>query len=465
MRPLEIIIPLLLGLYLLWPHPRPFFTRLIPALGSILTLIHLGVEGYRWQMIPLYTLTVLLTISNLARIHSAKDWPGYVSFLTVALLLICTALPIVLPVPKIPSPSGPYPIGTAIYEMTDHSRQELYSDQAGPRRFMIQVWYPAEIGADDVRAPWMANADIFAPAIADFIRMPSYFLDHLTLVDIPAYQNAKLATAQKSFPIILFSHGWRGFNAQNSGQALELASHGYVVVAIQHTYGAITTVFQGGIIAPNNPYALPEDEDDPNYEVVARKLVDQWAGDISFVLDQLNSAGKDPGNEAGDFFNSSLDFSRIGVYGHSTGGGAAIQFCGTDPRCKAVLGMDPFMRPVSAEVIENGLSQPSFFMFSQIWADDLDSKNNRLFNQFHQNLINNAGVINITGTKHYDFSDLPLLSPIAPQLGLKGPLNGKHVTGIVNSYLLGFFEMTLNDGSSSLFNSDFTDYPEVRKIK
>jgi predicted dienelactone hydrolase len=461
MRPLEIIIPLVLGVYLLWPHPRPFFTRLAPALGSILTLIHFGIEGYRWQMIPLYGLTALLTIISLTRIRQTRDWPRTASYLTVVLLLLSTALPILLPVPKIPHPGGPYPIGTAIYEMTDHSRQELYSGQAGPRRFMIQVWYPAEIGANDVRAPWMANADVFAPAIADFIRMPSYFLDHLTLVEIPAYQNAKLSTEQKPFPIILFSHGWKGFNAQNSGQALELASHGYVVVAIQHTYGAITTVFQDGIIAPNNPHALPEDEDDPNYEVIARKLVDQWAGDMSFVLDQLHATE----NEGGAFFDSHIDFSRIGVYGHSTGGGAAIQFCGTDPRCKAVLGMDPFMRPVSAEVIENGISQPSFFMFSQTWADDLESKNNRLFDQFHQSLINNAGVINITGTKHYDFSDLLLLSPIAPQLGLKGPLKGKQVTEIVNSYLLGFFEMTLNDDASSLFNGDFTDYPEVRKIK
>ncbi len=459
MRLIEIIIPLLLGVYLLWPHPRPFLTRLIPSLALILALIHLGVEGYRWQMIPLYALTAVLTVSSLTMIRSANDWPGYASFLTVTLLLICTALPIVLPVPKIPNPSGPHAIGTAIYEMTDASRPELYSEQAGPRRFMIQVWYPAEIGADDVRAPWMANADVFAPAIANFIRMPSYFLDHLTLVDIPAYQNAKLSATEKSFPIILFSHGWKGFNAQNSGQALELASHGYVVVAVQHTYGAITTVFQDGIIAPNNPNALPADEDDPNYEFVARKLVDQWAGDMSFVLDQLDG----PGNEAGDFFESHLDFSRIGVYGHSTGGGAAIQFCGTDLRCKAVLGMDPFMRPVSAEVIADGLSQPSFFMFSQSWDDLIGSKNNQLFDEFHPNLTDNLGVIVIDGTKHYDFSDLPLLSPIAPQLGLKGPLNGKQVTEIVDSYLLAFFENTLNNKPSSLFDGSFNDFPEVRE--
>jgi hypothetical protein len=85
------------------------------------------------------------------------------------------------------------------------------------------------------------------------------------------------------------------------------------------------------------------------------------------------------------------------------------------------------MRPVSAEVIENGVLQPSFFMFSQGWADLTDSKNNQLFNQFFPNVKDSKGVISIDGTKHYDFSDLPLLSPIAPQLGLKGPLSGKTV--------------------------------------
>ncbi|MFN3492771.1 MAG: hypothetical protein ACK40V_11195, partial [Anaerolineales bacterium] len=130
-------------------------------------------------------------------------------------------------------------------------------------------------------------------------------------------------------------------------------------------------------------------------------------------------------------------------------------------RCKAVLGMDPFMRPVSAEIIANGISQPAFFMFSQDWTDRTESKNNQLFNMFYPKLSGGLGVITITGTKHYDFSDLPLLSPIAPQLGLKGPLNGKRVTEIVNVYLIDFFELTLKDIPSNLFGNDFSTFEEV----
>lgn len=458
MRLFEIIIPLLLAVYLIWSHPRPIAIRLLPALALLITLIHFSVEGYRWQMVPLYTLTSFLGIASLLKIFGAGDWKPIASVLTLILVALATVLPTLLPVPRIPVPSGPYPVGTFISELTDDSRRELYSGKDEPRRFMIQVWYPADVSDTDERAPWMANADIFAPAIATYINLPSFFLDHLSLVKIPAFKDAKIAESGAPFPVILFSHGWNGFNAQNTGQALELASRGYVVIGIQHTYGAVVTVFEDGSIAPNNPNALPANANDPNYEAVAQKLVDQWAGDLGYSLDILSNSD----TELSKRFSNKLDLNNIGVYGHSTGGGAAIQFCGTDPRCKAVLGMDPFMRPVSAEVIANGVSQPSFFMFSQGWADDTDSKNNQLFNKFYPNVSNSLGAISIDGTKHYDFSDIPLLSPIAPQLGLKGPLNGKRVTEIVNTYLIDFFEQTLREKQSALFDGEFTKFSEVK---
>lgn len=461
MRFFEILIPILLTIYLLWSQPRPLVIRLLPAAAILATLIHFWVEGYRWQMVPIYSLTAILAMIALLKINTPVDIKPLASILTLILLALATALPVLLPVPRIPTPSGPYQVGTRSYEMVDNSRKEIYSGKDEPRRYMIQIWYPADVKPTDKRAPWMENADIFAPAISTYIRLPSFFLDHLKLVQIPAYQDADVASSGGPFPIIIFSHGWNGFYAQNAGQALELASNGFVVVGMQHTYGAVTTVFPDGTIAPNNPNALPKDDNDPNYEIVARKLVDQWAGDMSDTLDFLSILVMDVRSS----FWGKLDLNRVGAYGHSTGGGGVIEFCGRDPRCKAVLGMDPFMRPVSAEVITNGITQPSFFMFSQFWADDTESRNNQIFNEFYPKVKNSFGVITINGTKHYDFSDIPLLSPIAPQLGLKGPLNGKRVTEIVDSYLLAFFEMTLDGKSSTLFNDGFTDYSEVKELK
>lgn len=458
MRLFEILVPVILAVYLVWPHPRPRSVRYLPAAVILLLAAHLLFEGYRWQMIPLYALSGMITIASLVKIMDAKDWPSYASYLTLILLAVSVALPALLPVPSITKPKGSSEVGTITFELTDSSRRELYSGRDEPRSFMVQVWYPAAPLKENQRAPWMTRSDIYGPAISEFLELPSFFLDHLALAKTPAYINAPMAESNSRFPVIVFSHGWNGFNAQNSGQMILLASQGYVVASVNHTYGAIATAFPDGRIAYNNPNALPDGVPDDEYEIAARKLVDQWAGDIGYTLDQL--AIRD--QSSSDSFFSKLDLERVGVFGHSTGGGAAIQFCGTDTRCKALLGMDPFMRPVSEAVLQNGASQPSFFMFSQEWADLKESRNNQLFDQFIPSVPNTLGAVSIDGTRHHDFSDLPLLSPIAPQLGLKGPLNGQRVTEIVNAYLIDFFNSTLLGKSSTLFNSSFSDFGEVR---
>ena len=454
MRPFEIAIPILLASYLLWRHPHPLAIRLLPACALIFTVLHLILEGYRWQMIPIYVLTGMLALSSVLDIEVKRMG----ALLILFLLAISTALPVLLPVPTIPASTGPYQVGTRLYELKDVARQELYSGKQEARRFPIQVWYPADPGPSARRAPWMANAEIFAPAIATYIHMPPFFLDHLKLVRMPAYQDSQVTSTHEGYPVILFSHGWNGFNAQNTGQAIQLASHGYIVVGVQHPYGAVMTVFKDGTIAHNNPSALPREAPDAEYEAAARKLVHQWAGDLGHTVDFLEEQNNTPESA----LYQSLDLSRLGVYGHSTGGGAAIQFCGTDSRCKALLGMDPFMRPVSPEVLEHGVTQPAFFMFSQGWADDRDSRNNMLFHKFIPNVPETLGVITIQGTTHYDFSDLPLLSPLAPKLGLKGPINGKRVTAIINDYLLSFFDRTLKGVPTDLFQGQIQKYNEVR---
>jgi hypothetical protein len=378
------------------------------------------------------------------------------------LLAISTALPVLLPVPVIPAPDGPYKVGTTIYELRDPSRRELYSGRDEARRFQIQVWYPAEPSPSDERPPWIKHADVYDRSISeDLLELPSFFLDHLALVKLPAYQDSKVAASDKGYPIILFSHGWKGFNAQNTAQALQLASHGYVVVGVQHTYGAVVTVFDDGTIAKNNPSALPMGAPDEEYDAAAHKLADQWAHDLGFALDFMAEQNAHPSSR---FFHT-LEVGSVGVYGHSTGGGAAIQFCGTDSRCKALLGMDPFMRPVSVPVLEGGVTQRAFFMFSQRWADDIDSLNNQLFNPFLENSKDAIGAVFIEGTAHFDFSDLPLLSPLAPKLGLKGPINGKRVTTIVDDYLLSFFDLSLRGKTSDLFNLQNTTYLEVKVLQ
>jgi hypothetical protein len=227
---------------------------------------------------------------------------------------------------------------------------------------------------------------------------------------------------------------------------------------MQHTYGAIVTVFPDGQIAFNNPNALPEDMPEPGYTDAARLLVSQWTGDLSKALDFLTEQNTDLTSP----FHGALSLSHVGVYGHSTGGGAVIQFCGIDARCTAGLTQDAFMTPVSQEVLDEGVKQPFFFLFSQAWRDEVGSRNNQLFDEFYSHLPSYEPVVTILRTRHYDFSDLPLLSPLAPQLGLKGPINGKLVVKILNDYLLAYFDQELKGIPSPIPFGPSANYPDLR---
>ncbi|MDX9990445.1 MAG: hypothetical protein RBS68_00220 [Anaerolineales bacterium] len=470
MRFLEILIPVFLAIYFFWPltrRKRSPAINILPTFSIVLLINHYTIEGWRWQMIPLYILTIftfLVTLPNFLRKKGEDEdsgpRPSLLQTLGLALLLaVSVALPSLLPVPSIPKPDGPFSVGTTSFELVDEARAERYAQSPGPRRLMVQVWYPAKPGPDDKLAPWMDSAEIFAPALSDFIKMPAWFLDHLKYAKTSSYQNAAADTANGPYPLILFSHGWRGFREQNTFQMQELASRGYVVASIQHTYGAILTVFPDGTIAPNNPSALPSGVPQDEYDAAARALVNQWSEDIAYTLDTLAQwNNSDPQGR----FSGLLDLERVGAMGHSTGGGAAIQFCAKDARCKAGLTMDAFMTPVAETTLENGIRQPFLYLFSQVWADDAGSKNNRLFDRFYSHLGQPAPVFTVLGTNHYDFSDLPALSPLAPQLGLKGPLNGGRVQEILLAYTRAFFDQQFRDVKSPLLEGPSADYPEMR---
>ena len=306
-------------------------------------------------------------------------------------------------------------------------------------------------------AAWMPDANIVAPEIAEHIGLPRFFLNHLVYAKSSAYENLPPAREGGPYPVLVFVHGWNGFRQQATFIMQELASQGYIVASLDLPYGARMVVFADGSIARNNPAALPPSSNLPpdEYEAIARKLVNQWSADIGYALDILETMNSDPAEP----LNGLLGMDKIGVFGHSTGGGATIQFCGTDSRCKAGLTYDAFMRPVSLEVLENGTPQPFLYLFSELWPFE---RNTELFDGYYRRVPASNRVLTILGADHYDFTDLPALSPLAPQLGLKGPIPGAQVQKILIDYTLSFFDQALKGKPSSLLNGPSPDYPEIR---
>ena len=471
MRPLEILLPFVLALYLVWPlfgRRRPPAVGVLPAFGLVIVVTHGRVEGFRWQMLPLYLLTAVAFIVSLTEFLRAqkgkagdfsrpRGWNLAGLLLTLGLLAVSTVLPALLPVPRLPAPSGPYPLGTRTIELTDASRQELYSGRDEPRRFLVQIWYPAVRPALEAQpAPWMPEAALVAPSISAYLHFPHFFLDHLALARSNAYPNLAAERSGGPYPVLIFAHGWNGFRQQSTFLMQELASHGYIVAAVEFPYGGRLTVFPDGTLAPNNPAALPSGLPEAEYEAAARILVDQWARDIGYTLDNLTQINQ---ADSEGQLTGLLDLQKVGVFGHSTGGGATIQFCSTDARCTAGLTLDAFMRPVGLKALDQGTQQPFFYMFSELWPFE---RNTELFDRYYGHVDPTNRVVTILGADHYDFSDLPALSPLAPQLGLKGPINGARVQQIIDTYVLAFFDQQFKGIPSPLFSGPQADYPEVR---
>lgn len=464
MRLLEIVLVGIIAIDLLrrvWAV-APAWRRWIPVLGLAALLAHLAFEGYRWQMVGVYVLAVGLFLLSLPDWRpGAKGGEAHRSLgatilrvgLGLLLLAILAAPAVLFPVPTPPAPDGPYQVGVMSQMLVDSSRQEIYSgDPTEARRLMIQVWYPVDSCAGKPQAYWMPEAEQVAPAIAGFLDLPGFFLDHLKYVRQPSCEGVAVSQSGQAFPVLLFSHGWSGFRNQTSFLMHHLASHGYVVAALDHSYGALLTVFPDGKVAALNPDALPSGVPDEQYQQAANRLVSQWTEDLAFTLDTLEQM-----NQPGGLFAGRLDLQRVGVMGHSTGGGAAIEFCGRNPRCTAGLGLDAWMTPVSQEVIEAGVKQPFLLLTSERWSSD----KNRILTlglRFNSPEIYH---FSIEGTDHYDFSDLPMLTPLAARLGMKGPLNGQQVIRIINAYSLAFFDQALKDIPTMLLMMPSLEFPEV----
>ena len=401
MRPLEIAIAILIFASLIEPlirwHNKPRWFAFVPSAALLAVIAQILLEGYRWQMVPLYLFAVILFVLSFRRITRAsettplrepelnckyaKDAKFHKDFLRalrvfavkfvpatlgVLLLIVASALPVLFPVIEMPAPNGEYQVGTVTYDWVDNSRDEIYSGKSGDKReLMVQIWYPASPPANATPALWMDRIDIVGPAISRYLHLPDFFLDHLKFARSNSYTDAPASNRAARYPVVVYSHGWNGFRAVNANQMEALASHGYIAVGMDHTYGAMFTLFPDGRIALNNPNALVGKNPSPEFQRSSEILEATYAADVRFVIDQLAllDAGKVSSPLAGKF-----DLNRVGLFGHSTGGGAIVLACSRDPRCKAGLGMDAWVEPIPASVVPQAPSQPFMFMRSETWA-------------------------------------------------------------------------------------------------
>lgn len=411
-------------------------------------------EGFRWQLLPLYVVTLGLAVGDILFIDRELGWSNRLArgVFGVAGIALAASPAFLLPVPELPVPTGPEPIGTITVQITDPERLELYGDRVGqPRTFMAQVWYPAQPDSAIPRQVWAEDWDVVTPALAERIGLPSWFLDHTKYT--LSHARPSLPPAEGNFPVIVYSHGWTGFRSIAINQVETLVSNGYIVVAPDHTYGAVATRLEDGEIVGYDPAALPDEQTVgvTQYTVAVQDLIATFAGDIRTILDELD---KGPEGRLA-YITGNADLNRVGVYGHSTGGGAAVELCLEDERCDAVLGMDPWVEFLPDEVLKVSAVRPAMFMRSDGWRG---TENDAVLRGIAARSEQVAYWIGIEGAGHNDFVVTPLFSPIAGRLGLRGSIPAGRILPILDNYLLGFFDVyLLGTGSAALDSVTFDE--------
>ena len=144
-----------------------------------------------------------------------------------------------------------YAVGTQIETWQDASRSEDFTDDPDDlRRIVVQYWYPALPTNAPAPLAYITEPDVRMPAFAKSMDCPNSYVNHIrdvqthSLLDAPPHPDA-----DDNLPLIVFSHGLGGMKTQNSIQAEELASRGYVVIAADHAYDAFLTLFDDGTTA------------------------------------------------------------------------------------------------------------------------------------------------------------------------------------------------------------------------
>ena len=338
--------------------------------------------------------------------------------------------------------------------LTDASRPDPWAPGVNVRELMVSLWYPA-LPSDGRRARYMTPAESELQLTSRGITgVPP---DALSTVETNAVSGARPAGRRRSLPLVVLSPGFTDSRSTLTGLAEDLASHGYVVAGIDHTYESYATAFPDGRVTTCLAREAPRR--DRQEKVAAGR-----AADVCFVLDELTGAHPPwPGAEL-------IDPSRMAMAGHSAGGAAAIAAMLADPRIRAGIDMDG---STAAPIPDEGLARPFLFLGKQ--SNYTPGSGGAATTPRDWKLLRGAVItwerdwalltgwkrwLVVAGAVHASFTDLALL---AEQVGIDigAGLSGTRSLDITRAYVRAFFDQHLRGEPQALLDQPSPRYPEV----
>lgn len=234
--------------------------------------------------------------------------------------------------------------------------------------------------------------------------------------------------------MLLYSPG--GVDPRTIGTSLaeELASHGYVVVAVDHPGETSEVDFPG---RPPRIIELPPDG--PTNPAILRTMLTTRFADLTFVLDQLPSLE----------LSRALDLRRVGVYGHSAGGAAAAEVLFDDPRVKAAANLEGYLDFLDGElfpIAQHGTRKPLLLAGTDGFRDSR-------FDRTWSAVQSHGGPVRRTQlphANHWIWTDYAAFTPQLVAAGLITPDARRQLTGdnpraipVVRALVRSFFDRTL----------------------
>lgn len=361
----------------------------------------------------------------------------------------------------LPALTGPYSVGRASFDWVDQSRTEkLAPETRAKRELTVWIWYPASIektasALEYLPRPWrVALARRQGPLMANFM------MHDTSLVQSRGFDNADVASAQRTYPVILMKPGIGALALYYTTLAEDLASDGYIVVASDSPYSTFLVAFHDGRVAyrrraGNAGEAAPISEQNR----AANRVISTWVADDRFVLDRLVQL-----NRSVSFgkFRGRLNLHAIGVMGHSFGGATAAEFCRQDSRCTAGIDIDgiPF-----GEVVQKGMDRPFMFLMSDHSKESGPEKQEatQRIQSLYKRLPQSRLLVTLRDSGHFSFSDLPLIynHTLAQVSGAAGSLDATRGLAAAAACISTFFDIHLRGKSSSKLQELRTQYPEL----
>ncbi|MFT2019418.1 alpha/beta hydrolase [Streptomyces sp. 796.1] len=242
---------------------------------------------------------------------------------------------------RLPAPSGPYPIGARVLHLVDPERADPW--RPGTRReVMVTVWYPARGGAGRPLVPQMtaraaASFADWAPRLHPGL-LPATGVDWAATLT-HARRDAPVRAGRRR-PVLLYTPGGGEPRTLGTCLAEELASHGSIVVTIDHPGDASEVEFPDGTLRETEFRGDPRADPELFATVIAVRIAD-----VRFVLDRLLAAATGAAPGAGRRalprgLAQAIDPHRVGVYGHSAGGTTAAQALYDDRRIGAAVNLE-----------------------------------------------------------------------------------------------------------------------------